>query len=132
MTTKGKQYRTTTFRVPNTPDGISKLKDIRRDIRERKNNTNLTVFNLLASIAGLFHVTLGVGSAVFSGATTSNSTFLDNLEGFYMNIIEDFATLPGTIVGATIKQKFVGQESYVKGMMWRAQMPTVEFIYKYY
>lgn len=116
-------YKTITFTISNNSKGVAKLTDARREINRIQRDTNLEIFNLLLSWAGIFNVALGITSAVFGGITTSYASYLESWEDLYTHIIEDFAKFPssesGNISYVKISYDLIGTKDRCKASKGR-------------
>lgn len=124
------QYKTFNFKFYNNEADERKLIEIREKINSRQNSSNSTLFNIILSIAGFFGVTLGITSAVFSGAISSNSAYLEKLEDAVTKIYTEF-TRPGsseyvTYAIITLKFKATGVNA-MNQILWKAEDPTYKW-----
>lgn len=126
-----RQTKTKKFTIDNNKRGQQNVIKLRREVDERQNSKAGTLFTLLANLAGLCNVALGIGSLVFGGAVSGNDSYLERMENMYSTIYEDFTT-KSNIKSVTITTTF---ETYgddgVKGVIWKAYgYPTYKYTYK--
>ncbi len=123
-------YKENTYTVYNDDAGLAKIRKARREVDARQNHTTANaLFNILLSIAGLFSQTLGFTSLLFSGAETSNDTYLEKLENFYTIIEEDMANSSLRIMRVIITDRYKGTwHEQADAYRYSALLPRVEYV----
>ncbi len=123
-------YKENTYTVYNDDAGLAKIRKARREVDARQNHTTANaLFNILLSIAGLFSQTLGFTSLLFSGAETSNDTYLEKLENFYTIIEEDMANSSLRIMRVIITDRYKGiWNAKAEAYQYSALLPHVEYV----